>query len=65
VLLLGLGRWGVNHLRKLNPMSVELYVAGVGAKQPEPARKPGWSKLVGMVARLGRTTRRWNAPTAR
>ena len=65
VLLLGLGRWGVNHLRNLNPMPVELYVAGVGAKQLEPARKPDWSKLAGMVAWLGRTTRRWNAPTAR
>jgi UDP-2-acetamido-3-amino-2,3-dideoxy-glucuronate N-acetyltransferase len=39
VLLLGLGRWGVNHLRNLNSMPVELYVAEVGAKQLEPARK--------------------------
>jgi UDP-N-acetylglucosamine 3-dehydrogenase len=39
VLLLGLGRWGVNHLRNLNPMPVELYVAEVGEKQLEPARK--------------------------
>jgi UDP-2-acetamido-3-amino-2,3-dideoxy-glucuronate N-acetyltransferase len=41
VLLLGLGRWGVNHLRNLNLMPVELYVAEVGAKQLEPARKLG------------------------
>jgi UDP-2-acetamido-3-amino-2,3-dideoxy-glucuronate N-acetyltransferase len=41
ILLLGLGRWGVNHLRNLNSMSVELYVAEVGAKQLEPARKLG------------------------
>ena len=41
VLLLGLGRWGANHLRNLNSMPVELYVAEVGAKQLEPARKLG------------------------
>jgi len=41
VLLLGLGRWGVNHLRNLNAMPVELYVAEVGEKQLEPARKLG------------------------
>ena len=41
ILLLGLGRWGVNHLRNLNAMPVELYVAEVGAKQLEPARKLG------------------------
>jgi UDP-2-acetamido-3-amino-2,3-dideoxy-glucuronate N-acetyltransferase len=41
ILLLGLGRWGVNHLRNLNSMPVELYVAEVGAKQLEPARKLG------------------------
>ena len=39
VLLLGLGRWGVNHLRNLNAMPVELYVAEVDAKRLEPARK--------------------------
>jgi UDP-2-acetamido-3-amino-2,3-dideoxy-glucuronate N-acetyltransferase len=39
VFLLGLGRWGVNHLRNLNSMPVELYVAEVGEKQLEPARK--------------------------
>ena len=41
VLLLGLGRWGVNHLRNLNLMAVELYVAEVDAKRLEPARKLG------------------------
>ena len=41
VLLLGLGRWGVNHLRNLSAMSVELYVAEVDAKRLEPARKLG------------------------
>ena len=41
ILLLGLGRWGANHLRNLNSMPIELYVAEVGAKQLEPARKLG------------------------
>ncbi len=41
VLLLGLGRWGVNHLRNLHSIPVELYVAEVGEKQLEPARKLG------------------------
>src|ERR1035437_6088120 len=41
VLLLGLGRWGVNHLRNLNSMPVELCVAEVDAKRLEPARKLG------------------------
>jgi UDP-2-acetamido-3-amino-2,3-dideoxy-glucuronate N-acetyltransferase len=41
ILLLGLGRWGVNHLRNLNNLPVELYVAEVGDKQLEPARKLG------------------------
>jgi len=41
VLLLGLGRWGVNHLRNLHSMPVELYVAEIGEKQLEPARKLG------------------------
>ncbi len=41
ILLLGVGRWGANHLRNLNSMPVELYVAEVGAKQLEPARKLG------------------------
>ena len=41
LLLLGLGRWGINHLRNLNNLPVELYVAEVGAKQLDPARKLG------------------------
>jgi predicted dehydrogenase len=41
VLLLGVGRWGANHLRNLNSMPIELYVAEVGDKQLEPARKLG------------------------
>ncbi len=40
-LLLGLGRWGVNHLRNLKVMPVELYVAEVDSKRLEPARKLG------------------------
>ena len=41
ILLLGLGRWGVNHLRNLNSMAVELYVAEAEDKRLEPARKLG------------------------
>src|ERR1039458_7477916 len=41
VLLLGLGRWGANHLRNLHNLPVELYVAEIGEKQLEPARKLG------------------------
>jgi predicted dehydrogenase len=41
VLLLGLGRWGVNHLRNLNAMPIELYVAETDASRLEPARKLG------------------------
>jgi len=41
ILLLGLGRWGVNHLRNLHHLPVELYVAEVGDKQLEPARQLG------------------------
>ncbi len=41
VLLLGLGRWGMNHLRNLHAMPVELYVAEVDSKRLEPARKLG------------------------
>src|ERR1700679_2015034 len=40
-LLLGLGRWGVNHLRNLNHLPIELYVAEVGDQQLGPARKLG------------------------
>jgi predicted dehydrogenase len=41
ILLLGLGRWGANHLRNLHNLPIELYVAEVGDKQLEPARKLG------------------------
>jgi predicted dehydrogenase len=41
ILLAGLGRWGVNHLRNLNNLPVELYAAEIGEKQLEPARKLG------------------------
>lgn len=41
VLLLGLGRWGLNHLRNLHSLPVELYVAEVDSKRLEPARKLG------------------------
>jgi UDP-2-acetamido-3-amino-2,3-dideoxy-glucuronate N-acetyltransferase len=41
VLLLGLGRWGANHLRNLSAMPVELYVAEMNFKRLEPARKLG------------------------
>jgi predicted dehydrogenase len=41
ILLLGLGRWGANHLRNLHNLPVELYAAEVGDKQLEPARKLG------------------------
>ena len=41
VLLLGLGRWGVNHLRNLKSMPVELHVAEVEQKRLELARKLG------------------------
>ncbi|HEX4646308.1 MAG TPA: Gfo/Idh/MocA family oxidoreductase [Verrucomicrobiae bacterium] len=41
ILLLGLGRWGVNHLRNLHALPVELYVAEHDSKHLEPARKLG------------------------
>jgi predicted dehydrogenase len=41
ILLLGLGRWGVNHLRNLNSLPIELFVAEVSDKHLEPARKLG------------------------
>ncbi len=41
ILLLGLGRWGLNHLRNLHNLPVELYVAEVSDRQLEPARKLG------------------------
>jgi len=58
VLLLGLGRWGVNHLRNLHSMPVELHVAEIDSKRLEPARKLGlpeasltinYKELVGKV----------------
>lgn len=41
ILLLGLGRWGLNHLRNLHSLPVELFVAELGEPQLEPARKLG------------------------
>jgi len=41
VLLLGLGRWGINHLRNLNSMPLELHVAEVDSQRLEPARNLG------------------------
>jgi predicted dehydrogenase len=41
VLLLGLGRWGLNHLRNLHHLPIELFVAEVGDQQLEPARRLG------------------------
>ncbi len=41
LLLVGLGRWGVNHLRNLASMPLELYVAEAEPKRLEPARKLG------------------------
>lgn len=41
VLLLGLGRWGANHLRILHSLPVDLFVADVQAKSIEAARKMG------------------------
>lgn len=58
VLLLGLGRWGANHLRNLKAMPIELYVAETDSKRLEPARKLGlpearlttdYRKLAGQV----------------
>jgi UDP-2-acetamido-3-amino-2,3-dideoxy-glucuronate N-acetyltransferase len=41
ILLIGVGRWGANHLRNLLNLPVELYVAEVSEKQLEPTRKIG------------------------
>ena len=41
VLLLGLGRWGANHLRNLHALPIELYVAERDSKLLDPARKLG------------------------
>ncbi len=41
VLLLGIGRWGANHLRVLNSLPIELYVSELDAKRLESAKKLG------------------------
>jgi len=41
LMLLGVGRWGANHLRNLNSLPIELYVAEVDDKRLEAARKLG------------------------
>ena len=41
ILLLGIGRWGANHLRVLKSMPIELFVAEVDAKRLEQARALG------------------------
>jgi predicted dehydrogenase len=43
ILLLGLGRWGVNHLRNLHSLPVDLYAAELNEQLLEPARKLGVS----------------------
>ena len=44
VLLLGLGRWGLNHLRNLHSLPVDLYVAEVDSPKLDAARKLGLSE---------------------
>jgi predicted dehydrogenase len=41
VLLLGIGRWGANHLRVLHSLPIELYVTELDGKRLEAARKLG------------------------
>lgn len=41
LLLLGLGRWGNNHLRVLHRLPIELYVAEIDPKRWDAARKLG------------------------
>src|ERR1700761_1286718 len=41
VLLLGIGRWGANHLRVLHSLPIELFVAELDGKRLESARKLG------------------------
>jgi predicted dehydrogenase len=41
VLLLGIGRWGANHLRVLHSLPIELYVSELDGKRLENARKLG------------------------
>lgn len=39
LLLIGLGRWGINHLRNLHALPIELFVAEAENARLEPARK--------------------------
>jgi predicted dehydrogenase len=41
VLLLGIGRWGANHLRVLHSLPIELYVSELDGKRLDTARKLG------------------------
>ena len=41
LLLIGIGRWGANHLRVLHSLPVELFVSELDAKRLESARKLG------------------------
>ena len=41
ILLLGIGRWGANHLRSLKSLPIELFVAELDAKRLEQARTLG------------------------
>lgn len=41
VLLLGIGRWGVNHLRVLSYLPIELYVSELNANRLDAAKKLG------------------------
>jgi len=41
LLLIGVGRWGANHLRVLHSLPVELFVSELDAKRLESARKLG------------------------
>jgi UDP-N-acetylglucosamine 3-dehydrogenase len=41
ILLLGIGRWGANHLRVLHSLPIELYVSELDGKRLEAARKLG------------------------
>jgi len=41
VLLLGIGRWGANHLRVLHSLPIELYVSELDPKRLDAARKLG------------------------
>jgi UDP-2-acetamido-3-amino-2,3-dideoxy-glucuronate N-acetyltransferase len=43
VLLCGIGRWGMNHLRVLRSLRVELFVCDADARRLEPARTLGIS----------------------